>query len=164
MQATRTQKQGKLRIENPTKKPLVQFQMNLARQMPNFKRYNFFPDGRVVNIATEKEIQIAATTGVKGFRLTNDKGARAWVYPADIEALFKEEPKPKEARRKPSAYVKKLPNRKNYVRLSEDQKSEIKAMLNGGKKLPRGEGRKFAIKFNVDEANISRVVKSFVNE
>jgi hypothetical protein len=149
-----------------TKEPLVQIQMNLPKIIPGFGRYQAYQDGRVENIATGREIANAATTstGVNGFRLLNDKGQRAWVYPDAIAELFNEKKPEPIAEAKPGKrYVKRVPTRKEYKRLTDADKAEIQAACkaNGGK-LPRGEGKRLAIYYGVDEASISRVVNSHI--
>jgi hypothetical protein len=143
--ASATRKKASFRVENPTKKPLKQIELGLPKNMPGFARYEFYANGKVKNKATGSEIKNAKeNTGVDGFRLTNDKGVRAWVYPADIEKLFAPTVPVKASR-----YVKKVEGRKQYNRLT---KAEIDSVLKS-----KEEGQKLAEKYNVHPSTISRL-------
>jgi hypothetical protein len=146
-----------IRIENKSKQPLPQAVLNLPKNMPGLSRYEFYADGSVKNKATGNSVNIATTTRVNGFRLTNDKGVRIWVYPEQIAELFKPDIKSK-ALVKPSAYIRKDPERKDYNRLPAADIDSILKLLDKDGNLPRGMTSELARKFEVNKSTISRIV------
>lgn len=144
----------KIRIENPTKKPLQQIEMNLPKKMPNFSRYDFFPDESVVNIATgSKMVPVQLVEKGYGYRLSSDKGKREWVYKADILELFKPVEQPQEERMESGRkrYYTRKTDKKTYKRLTKAQIDEIL-------KIQNPKQVELAEKYQVSESTISRLI------
>ncbi len=118
----------------------------LPKSVPGYARYDFHLEEIIINRATGTQIKKEwVSKNVYAFRLVNDHGKTVRLYPEQLKTLLEE------IASKPPRYVKKVPTRKKYAKLTKAQIDEIL-------KLETPKQVELAGKYNVHESTISRII------
>lgn len=126
------------------------------KPMPGFGRYAFYKNGKVVNRSTGTELAASGQKkGEPAYQLTDDKGKRSPVTPAEVKALFKEE-KPAAAPVKATAAKKEGTGSRGVAKLNYETAMDIR------RRLAKGENRSaIAKEYGVDPWTIQSIAINY---